>query len=713
MWIRSAGSLPDSADEEKNSYYDIIHTFSWNPATKDVFIDISADSQYILKVNGVQATFGQYPDFPHYKVYDTICLSPFLIEGNNKISLLLYYIGEDSSTYYKGTPGITFEIYGEGQTISDCSKNTFIRRSLTYHSGECEKISPQLFYTCRYDASDEDYWNEPDYAMAADFKSPVIFGRQIRLYPRPVKKTSLEEPLPASVISQGVFMVSKQHTGTSAQTMQHSFLSFCESRTLCETAGTPLLPSTGGIMYHACFENSEDGIYLILDFEKEETGYLTLDIESPAHTRIDISYGEHLDDLRVRAFTGGRNFAAQYFSGGGREKWTDLIRRVACRYVQIHVFSDQFRLFYAGIRPTHYPLVRKPSLRLPDHLHQKIYDIAVRTLELCMHEHYEDCPWREQALYSMDSRNQMLCGYYCFDNNEFVKASIRLLSLGRRDDGLLELCSPGKVSVTIPSFSLTFILQLYEYLINSGDTQFAEEMFPTAEGILRVFLERLRTNGLVPAFAETGYWNFYEWSAGLDGGAIFREKESPESFDAPLNGFLAIALRAFSETCRLLNKPDQAGIYSDHYHSLVNSMDSLFWDPEKLAYASFLISEKRIHYAELTQSLFIFCGAACGNRKGHLLNLMSSGANDLVPITISHSIFKYESLMTAPDKYRDFVFNEIARIWGNMVYRGATTFWETENGARDFDNAGSLCHGWSAIPVYFYHKYYNSSLLLD
>jgi hypothetical protein len=26
-------------------------------------------------------------------------------------------------------------------------------------------------------------------------------------------------------------------------------------------------------------------------------------------------------------------------------------------------------------------------------------------------------------------------------------------------------------------------------------------------------------------------------------------------------------------------------------------------------------------------------------------------------------------------------------------------------GADDFDHAGSLCHGWSAIPIYFYYRY--------
>lgn len=61
--------------------------------------------------------------------------------------------------------------------------------------------------------------------------------------------------------------------------------------------------------------------------------------------------------------------------------------------------------------------------------------------------------------------------------------------------------------------------------------------------------------------------------------------------------------------------------------------------------------------------------------------------------------------MRNPSRYARFVFNQIAEKWGYMLYNNATTFWETISGAADFGNAGSLCHGWSAIPIYFYFKY--------
>ena len=40
-----------------------------------------------------------------------------------------------------------------------------------------------------------------------------------------------------------------------------------------------------------------------------------------------------------------------------------------------------------------------------------------------------------------------------------------------------------------------------------------------------------------------------------------------------------------------------------------------------------------------------------------------------------------------------------------MLRQGATSFWETRHGEADFAGAGSLCHGWSAIPAYFYGAY--------
>ena len=84
----------------------------------------------------------------------------------------------------------------------------------------------------------------------------------------------------------------------------------------------------------------------------------------------------------------------------------------------------------------------------------------------------------------MDSRTQMLAGYGAFREYAFPKASLRLLGLGIRSDGLLELCAPARVPVVIPVFSLMWVISLQEYVTQSGDTAFGKKWLPTARIIM-------------------------------------------------------------------------------------------------------------------------------------------------------------------------------------------------------------------------------------
>jgi hypothetical protein len=73
----------------------------------------------------------------------------------------------------------------------------------------------------------------------------------------------------------------------------------------------------------------------------------------------------------------------------------------------------------------------------------------------------------------------------------------------------------------------------------------------------------------------------------------------------------------------------------------------------------------------------------------------------LIPVTLSMSAFFYDALLRFGEKYKMWILQDIRRKYKMMLDEGATTFWETEKGWQDFENAGSLCHGWSAIPVYY------------
>ena len=64
----------------------------------------------------------------------------------------------------------------------------------------------------------------------------------------------------------------------------------------------------------------------------------------------------------------------------------------------------------------------------------------------------------------------------------------------------------------------------------------------------------------------------------------------------------------------------------------------------------------------------------------------------------------YDALLTFGDSYKDYIISDIEEKYSYMLSCGATTFWETIKGWHDFRNAGSLCHGWSALPIYYFDK---------
>ncbi len=667
-----------------NTYVDFFEEIGIkHPA--DCKLYLSVDTNYAFYLNDSLVEMGQYADYPFDKIYDKVDFSAYAKEGANHVRIRCWHQGTDSSTVRCEKAGVIYEIY-EGETLL-CGSSAKTRTAPVsmYDMGSIELVSGQLGFSFRYDA--RRVQPEAISAISADKPLPT------RL--RPIKKLVVGEEEAVKMILHGSFR--EMGGNTIAEKMQYAALAIRES------AGKWRLPSAEGIFLKS--DDTMDGIFAVIDTGRENAGILSLDIDLPEDALILVGWGEHLEDLRVRSYVGGRNFSGSYYGTNGRNRFVHPFRRLGMRYLQVHIYAKEAKIHYAGIRTTDYPLSHDVDFFCADNLHTKIHEVSKRTLLMSMHEHYEDCPWREQALYSMDSRNQMLCGYYCFKEYDFAKASLRLMAQSIRDDNMLELCSPARVSITIPSFSAIYLTQVYEYVQHSGDTAFLDEVLPVMTRIADEFVRRMdNPYGLIPCFTEERYWNFYERQSGLEGSIAGSVAEENLTYDAPLCGFVSFGLRSLSNTLKWIGREAEAQYYESKHLTLNEQINRYFWEPEKKAYASYLNGNGEIyHYAELTNSLLVYADAARGERLDYVLAKLAE--KTLIPVTLSHSIFKYDAMMRKGSLLGRKVFADIAENWGSMLYQNATTFWETIDGASAFSNAGSLCHGWSAIPVYFYHKY--------
>ena len=661
-----------------NTYFEYETEFCVD-STENIKLFISASTLYSVYVNDRFVDCGQYADYEDYQVYDELDISRFVSTGKNILKIAHYVIGANYFTHRIQIPGIIFAVWQNDQCLLGSNENVSSRQDCHYADGDMEFISGQLGFVFKYDACAEE----------ATYQKSVLAGKEKHLYARPVKKLIIEDETTGTLKTQGVYITDGKEKSIGKMVYQ-SYLS-------TRTADELLDIGEHTVSWHIEQAELAEGVYFLLDAGQESVGFLNLDFEVPEECDVLIGYGEHLEDLRVRSSIKKRNFAVSYHAKAGRNQFFNPFLRLGMRYLQIHIASKTGTIYEAGIRCTYYPLNMAPNT-IADALHHKIYDASIRTLHMCMHEHYEDCPWREQSLYTFDSRVQMLCGYYAFGEYTFPRESLRLFAKSLREDGTLELCAPGIIPITIPSFTTIYIRQLKEYLDYSGDAAFIREVFDYARKIVEKLEERIDDTGLIPCFAGNQYWNFYEWKEGLAGEEYFTENPP---YECPLNAFASDSFYCFARLCEAV-QPELAAHYDALHNKLNEQLHKAFFDADRNVYLSRQNDYDRPLHA-FTQALALYVGAVPENVKAAVVENMLS--DRMIPCTLSASIYEYDVLLQIGDSYREYVRKEVESIWGKMLYAGATTFWETDLGHADFHNAGSLCHGWSAVPIYLYGKY--------
>lgn len=685
---------------EVNTYGAFQHFFSLNKVPATLTLRISVQNRYAIYINGNQLPAQACADYPFHRYYDDLTIpSEWLKEGENNLSILAYCQNDDSFLIRSGDGAdLIFALFADNQYIDGSGNNTLCSTFTGYQAGSnVEKMTTQISYTIHYNAQLFDEWYLQDHRNDSRWTLATVLDKDCQYHPRPIPQMTWEEAAPATIVAQGVFR-DADNCQTAADRVHRAWLSHRFFNTICYSSSTELPTSTGHSFY--C-NDPADGIYVIVDMKHDVSGYIQLEIETPDTCLIDIGYGEHLDDLRVRSTVSGRNFALTYRTKPGRNSFFYSIKRLGCRFLQLHVRTNSFRLYYAGLRPTVYPVTPSPAPVGLTPLQKKIYDVSIDTLRLCMHEHYEDTPWREQALYALDSRIQMLCGYYTFGEFTLCKESLRLLALGMRDDGLLELCAPAKFDSVIPSFSLFWIVALAEYAEHSHDLAFAEEMLPVAQQILQTFRNN-KENGLVKNLE--GYWNFFEWTDLLNGLNMEKTVQiTRPGTEAPINAVYALALVKLSELATSLEDEDLTRKLLCEHSALKQAYNDIFWKKDIGGYALGIGPEFDWFCPELLQALTVYAQLCPNSDIEHILCSKIASEQYSPQSSLSTSIFKYEVLLERPE-FHEAMLEQINRVWSAMLFHGATSFWETDLGASDFGYAGSLCHGWSAVPAFVYQK---------
>lgn len=445
-----------------------------------------------------------------------------------------------------------------------------------------------------------------------------------------------------------------------------------------------------------------------LDFGDEVSGFLELDIELPAGTRVDaVCYEYHRpegpelpDDL---------NNWFRYVSRGGRQTFRSMLRR-GFRYLTLTFYPDAnatasdapdaglniMRIHAIRCHERLYPTPQIATFACSDRRLTEIFAMSRRTVALCMEDTYVDCPGFEQALWIGDTRNTALLSYVLFGAYGVARNSLLVAAHSLQRSKLPESHGPSGVPLVLTAWSLLWMIATREYVMNSGDTSIVEELRPwlyeTAAGIHQT----LNRDGLV----EISAWNMLDWAP----------------MDTPYHGIVThqnmLAVWALREVATLLeenagtqngdvdqNKVEGMLADADRISTAVNAH---LWDTHRLAYRDAIHADgtPSTVYSVQTHVIALLAGVVPEDRLERVTSLVDSPEEGMVVIGSPFMSFFHYRLLVDRGAYQS-VLDEIREKWGEMIDEGSTTCWETFRGFYTERLTRSYCHAWSAAPAWY------------
>lgn len=458
-----------------------------------------------------------------------------------------------------------------------------------------------------------------------------------------------------------------------------------------------------------CNKPLQPGASFILDFGEHFTGHFTFSLRSfdspvDAPVRLAFIFGETPAEVAepFDPYTGGLTRAwlqDEVVNLDEVPQTVTLPRRYAFRYAKVTVVSCSrhgvfgFSDFRAEAITTADPARLLPFP--PGHADDAALDrVAVRTLRDCMQTVFEDGPKRDRRLWLGDLRLQAQANYVTFRNYDLVKRSLYLLAGTATAQGLVSTCmferpQPVRGDNSILDYTALLAPTVLEYLEASGDRATAEDLWPLVLKQLDFTLEPVRPDGLL--LPPKAWWLFVDWHSTLD-------KQAPE------HAIVLYGLKATLKLAEKIGKEKEAAFISDIVPRMEAAARTNLWD-ESLG---LFVSGPKREVSWASQAWMVLAGVPSPEQARRALAgvLRREGAEK--PVTPYMHHYMVEALLAAG--LRDEGWQHLKSYWGEMVRKGADTFWEVYMPGDDLLSPykshlmNSYCHAWSCTPAYFLRR---------
>lgn len=708
------------------------------PATADAAeVTVTVDGRYQLFVNGERVGRGPVRCDPLYQRTDTYDLRPHVHAGANVIALLVHVYGIDTA-WYQAVHGHWQPAFGDGAVYCDgtvrCGDAVVdVLSDEQWRCLECaawERDTPRanwgLGFIEVYDARAMPLgWTEPDFddtawdavqilCVGGGPPDSMLGGLKIEPFPTLVPRAIpflAESPVAPARVVQWYGVVPDTELALERRLYEEMLQPLPDGAVDNPDA---LLQSDDNATTVRTVEGLD--VSFLLDFGRIHSGYPSIELEARGGEVVEVAVAEGIPgewdvappaQPRISKDSGHGMHLFRYIARPGRQRF-ERFEWAAVRYAQVTVRNapDGLRIRHVGSTFTHYPADARGRFECSDPLLNQLWEVGRYTLQLCMHDGWEDCPGREQRQWLGDATVEFLVGQAAFGPsvNALNRQFLQHAAESQRPDGLTQMYAPGDHrtnGMLIPDWTLQWILNAEQHLLYTGEVDAVEAVFPAIQRALAWFERQIGPHDLV---ANLPYWHFHDWAA------LGRHGEA-----ATLNAVLVGALRAGATLARALESGRAARRYDAVAERIAAALNARHWEAERGVYVDCVdpATGRRDHrVSQHTNAALILWDIAPRERWASMIRYITDPARVVFtaapPVVPSGAPFDPEnSVVLANTFFSHFVYRALCRAgrfdlvlammrerYGRMLARGATTLWES------YDPTASLCHGFSATPVY-------------
>jgi hypothetical protein len=662
-------------DRPDNFYVYARREFQLAGAPDNARLMITAGSLYKLWVNGEYVGRGPNPSDPSRYYYDTHDVTDGLMPGTNCIAVVAYCYGPEPHGVLGqnwGRGGLLAELRApgeDGEVLLATGPDWRVLQSPAWKQDTPVNCTLYGDFKEVFDSRLEpEGWHEAGFDDG-EWLEPEVLGRP------PIEPyTGL---VPREIPFLGGERVRPVHAFWESASVTYSWRDDWEVYDDANLApGSPNARPDHIARIEKTHEDFDPS--LILDFGRDVTGHAEITIADSAGGVFDVLYGEDLYLTRVDTFV----------LRGGRQVLQPFNRRTF-RYMKLlfRETPEPVEIADVSMEMNTYPVEFSGSFECSDPLLNRAWEVGRHTIRLSMLDHFVDCPWRERTIYGGDIYPENMIAWYAFGDGRITRKTLRQMAAIQYDAGALPPYGPySGCDGFYPSWSAYWGLTLLDYYRLTGDRDLLDELWPNLQALLAWALRELENDtGLI---AEPG-------------GRASRTDDEPDPFvrwtKAPRDRYLGwtnfpfcALFRRAAELAAEIGDDGSAEAWAGTARSMAAALPKALINEDTGGCAT-QADTALLLWSKVTD------GAAADRAAGAMFG------ENVQPIqTPFHGFFVLDGLFGAGHDQRALDF--MREFWGEMLDRGATTFWE--HFGLDWPREGvpgrgtSLCHGWSAAPTW-------------